>query len=140
MAVAAAAQSPSRRVASWRSDRTKGSVQPFMQAPRRGSCSAPVKAFAHLGAVLALAGTVAATAATGPTTTPVGASRIERAAPVTPAEPIGAVGLDHAGGDLKRAVRVTRRTSCNMSAQSLSWAGVALIIPRQVTPITANVA
>jgi len=35
---------------------------------------------------------------------------------------------------------VTRRTSRNMSAQSLSWAGVALIIPRQVTPITANVA
>jgi hypothetical protein len=114
-----------------------------MQAPSRGSCCALVKAFAHLGAVLALAGTVAATAATGLTTTPVGAARIERAAPVTPAQPIhqvGAVGLDHAGGDLKRAVRVTRRTSCNMSAQSLSWAGVALIIPRQVTPITANVA
>jgi hypothetical protein len=51
-----------------------------------------------------------------------------------------AVGLDHAAGDLRRAVRVTRRTSGNLSAQALSWAGVALIIPRQVTPITANVA
>jgi hypothetical protein len=114
-----------------------------MQAPVEGPVLPSSRHFAHLGAVLALAGTVAATAATGLTTTPVGASRIERAAPTTPAEPIhqvGAVGLDHAGGDLKRAVRVTRRTSCNMSAQNLSWAGVALIIPRQVTPITANVA
>ena len=114
-----------------------------MHAPSRVSDTALAKALARIGAALALAGTVAATAAAGLSATPVGISRLDRAAPATPAQPIRhvqAVGLDNAPGDLKRAVRVTRRTSGNRSAQGLSWAGVALIIPRQVTPITANVA
>ena len=114
-----------------------------MHSPIRVSPLAFAKALVHIGAVLALAGTIAATAAAGLSTTPVGISRLDRAAPATPAQPIRhvqAVGLDNAAGDLRRAVRVTRRTSGNLSAQGLSWAGVALIIPRQVTPITANVA
>ena len=114
-----------------------------MHAPSRVSDTALAKALAHIGVALALAGTVAATVAAGLSATPVGISRLDRAAPATPAQPIRhvqAVGLDNAAGDLRRAVRVTRRTSGNLSAQGLSWAGVALIIPRQVTPITANVA
>jgi hypothetical protein len=107
------------------------------------SCIAFAKALAHIGAVLALAGVIAAAVAAGLAATPTGVSKLDRAAPVTPAHQTrqaGAIGLDHAAGDLRRAVRVTRRTSGNLSAQALSWAGVALIIPRQVTPITANVA
>jgi hypothetical protein len=109
----------------------------------RVSNAALAKALAYFGAVLALAAIIAAAVAAGLSTTPVGVSRLDRPAPVTPAHQTrqaGAVGLDHAAGDLRRAVRVTRRTNGNLSAQALSWAGVALIIPRQVTPITANVA
>jgi len=114
-----------------------------MHAPIRLSGIAFAKALAYIGAVLAVAGVIAAAVAAGLSTTPAGVSRLDRAAPVAPphqTRQAGAVGLDHAGGDLRRAVRVTRRTGGNMAAQGLSWAGVALIIPRQVTPITANVA
>ena len=114
-----------------------------MHAPIRLSHIAFAKALTHICAVLAVAGVIAAAVAAGLSTTPAGVSRLDRAAPATPAHQTrqaGPVGLDHAGGDLRRAVRVTRRTSGNLSAQGLSWAGVALIIPRQVTPITANVA
>ena len=114
-----------------------------MHAPTPSSSIALIKTLVHICAVLAVAGVIAAGVAAGLSTTPVGISRLDRAAPATPAQPIRhvqAVGLDNAAGDLRRAVRVTRRTSGNLSAQGLSWAGVALIIPRQVTPITANVA
>jgi hypothetical protein len=114
-----------------------------MHSPSRVFHTALTKALSHVGAVLALAGVIAAAAAAGLSATPVGVSRLDRVAPATPAQPIHqvrAIGLDHAGGDLKRAVRVTRRSSGNWSAQGLSWAGVALIIPRQVTLITANIA
>ncbi len=114
-----------------------------MHAPIPLSSVALIKPLVHICAVLAVAGVIAAAVAAGLSTTPAGVSRLDRAAPSTPAHQTrqgGAVGLDHAGGDLRRAVRVTRRTSGNLSAQGLSWAGVALIIPRQVTPITANVA
>jgi hypothetical protein len=114
-----------------------------MHAPIPLSTIALIKALAYIGAVLALAGVLAAAVAAGLSTTPVGVSRLDRAAPATPGHQTrqaGGVGLDHAAGDLRRAVRVTRRTNGNLSAQALSWAGVALIIPRQVTPITANLA
>jgi len=114
-----------------------------MHAPIRVFGIVLSKALAYIGAVLALAGVLAAATAAGLSATPAGVSRIDRAAPATPGHhtrQAGGVGLDHAAGDLRRAVRVTRRTNGNLSAQALSWAGVALIIPRQVTPITANVA
>jgi len=114
-----------------------------MHAPIPLSSVALIKPLVHICAVLAVAGVIAAAVAAGLSTTPAGVSRLDRAAPATPAQPIRhvqTVGLDNAGGDLRRAVQVTRRTSGNLSAQGLSWAGVALIIPRQVTPITANVA
>jgi len=113
-----------------------------MFAPIPLSNIALIKALVHIGAVLAVAGVIAAAVAAGLSATPAGVSKLDRPAPVTPGHQTrqgGGVGLDHAGGDLRRAVRVTRRTSGNLSAQGLSWAGVALIIPRQVTPITAPV-
>jgi hypothetical protein len=115
-----------------------------MHSPIRVSRIAFAKALVRIGAILAVAGVIAAAVAAGLSATPAGVSRLDRAAPALPAHHQtrqgGGVGLDHAGGDLRRAVRVTRRTNGNLSAQGLSWAGVALIIPRQVTPITANVA
>jgi len=114
-----------------------------MHAPIRVSGIALSKALVYIGAALALAAIIAAAAAAGLAATPVGVARLDGAAPATPGHQTrqsGGVGLDHAVGDLRRAVRVTRRTSGNLSAQALSWAGVALIIPRQVTPITAPVA
>ena|SRR5215813_277552 len=115
-----------------------------MHSPIRVSPIVFAKVLVRICAVLAVAGVIAAAVAAGLSTTPAGVSKIDSAAPAIPAHHQtrqgGGVGLDHAGGDLRRAVRVTRRTSGNLSAQGLSWAGVSLIIPRQVTPITANVA
>src|SRR5258706_14306199 len=114
-----------------------------MHAPAPAPSIALIKPRVHICAVLPAPGVIAAGVAPGLSPPRVGISSLARGAPAPPAQPIRhvqAVGLDNAGGDLRRAVRVTRRTSGNLSAQGLSWAGVALIIPRQVTPITANVA
>src|SRR5260221_11165449 len=91
-----------------------------MAAPIPLSSVALIKPLVHICAVLAVAGVIAAAVAAGLSTTPAGVSRLDRAAPVAPAHQTrqgGAVGLDHAGGDLRRAVRVTRRTSGNLSPQ-----------------------
>ncbi len=96
----------------------------------------------HIGAVLALAGVVAATVAAGLSATPAGASKLDRATKAARSSrvpQVRRVGLDHTGGDMKRAVRVTRRASKNRAAQRLSWAGVALIVPRQATAVTVSI-
>ncbi|HEX6933413.1 MAG TPA: hypothetical protein VF162_14805 [Streptosporangiaceae bacterium] len=98
---------------------------------------------ARAGAILALAGVLAAAAAAALSATPSGAHKLDAPGPALSGRrvpQVRAVGLDHAGGDLKRSVRVTRRTSRNRAAQRMSWAGVALIIPRQATAVTASLA
>src|SRR5260221_11309088 len=105
-----------------------------MHAPIPLSSVALIKPLVHICAVLAVAGVIAAAVAAGLSTTPAGVSRLDRAAPSTPAHQTrqgGAVGLDHPGGDLRRAVRVTRGTSGNHSPHGRSWAGSARIIPAQ---------
>src|SRR5258706_13112942 len=97
-----------------------------MHAPIPMSSVALIKPLVHICAVLAVAGVIAAAVAAGLSTTPAGVSRLDRAAPSTPAHQTrqgGAVGLDHAGGDLRRAGRGARRNRGNRAAQGLFWAG-----------------
>lgn len=95
------------------------------------------------GAILALAGVLAAAAAAALSATPSGAHKLDTPGPALSGQRVPqfrAIGLDHAGGDLKRSVQVTRRSSRSRAAQRMSWAGVALIIPRQATAVTASFA
>ena len=113
-------------------------------APRSAqSGNARGRTLASVGAGLALAGATAVTAAAGFAATPMGAARLDGSGPVAPPQPTHqarVVGLDRLGGDLKRSVRVTRRSGRNRSAQRQSWAGIALILTKQSVPVTAIVA
>ncbi|HUZ52410.1 MAG TPA: hypothetical protein VMU94_07750 [Streptosporangiaceae bacterium] len=120
----------------------------------RNHVSDPVrsKALSWTGASLALTGATAATMAAGVSATPAGSAKLPgpapprpgpgaaTAAPVQRVHLVRAVGLDHMGGDLKRSVPVTRRSSRSRAAQGQSWAGVALIIPQQAVSVSASAA
>ena len=78
--------------------------------PRRGFRE---KVLVNLGCFLALAGALAAAAAAVFSIIPATSVKVDPAmhAPAGPLRPARLVGLDHTGGDLRRAVRLTRRAT-----------------------------
>jgi hypothetical protein len=102
-------------------------------SPRPGGPRPPgfthAKILTTLLASLALAGAVAAAAAAAFAIVPVTASRIDAGKlPASPVKQVRSVGLDHGGGDLKRAPRLTRRSRRRSAGQLQSWADTGLIV------------
>jgi hypothetical protein len=100
------------------------------------------KALVYLGAGLALAGAGTATAAAGFSASPAGAARLDVASAAVAGQPahqarVSAV-TGHAGGDLRRSVRLTRRSHGIHRSQRQSWADVSLIVAKQTTPSVAS--
>jgi hypothetical protein len=102
-------------------------------SPRPGGPRPPglfhARILTNLFASLALAGAVAAAVAAAFAIVPVTASRLDRGPlPTTPVREARVVGLEHGGGDLKRAPRLTSRSRRRGRGQLQSWADAGLIV------------
>ncbi len=112
-------------------------------SPRPGDDGAPgsnlTKIRNSLLAGLALAGVFAAALTAAFAIYPVTASRLAAvplaAGPVTQGRLVARpVGLEHCGGDLRRAVRLTRRARRRLTGQLQSWADAGLIAVSKPAP------
>jgi hypothetical protein len=86
----------------------------------------PQQTLAYLGACLALAGAAAAAAAAAFSIFPATAIRVDR--PVPGQASVRSIGLDHGGGDMKRAPRLTRRSRRRQHGQLQAWTDSGMIV------------
>lgn len=107
-------------------------------APARTHTPRPTRDFrekilANLGTLLALSGVLAAAAAAVFSIIPATSVKVDPAtrAPAGPLRPARLVGLDHSGGDLRRAPRLTRRAKRLGFGQP--WTDGTAGLSRQVT-------
>lgn len=91
------------------------------------------KVLVNFGTLLALTGALAAAAAAVFSIIPVTSAKVDPAmrAPAGPLRPARAVGLDHCGGDLRRAPRLTRRARRLCFGQP--WMDGVAALPGQAT-------
>jgi hypothetical protein len=94
------------------------------------------KLLVSICAWLAFAGVVAAVAITACSIFPATASSVDHTVPPAGGRPqrqARLAGLTQSGGDLKRAVRLTRRSQSRSLGQLRSWTDEGLTIPAQAT-------
>jgi hypothetical protein len=90
----------------------------------------------RLGTGMVLAGIGAATAATAIASTPAEAAKVDVSYLIVHGRSVrqaGSVGLDHSGGDLRRAVKITRRAQSDPTVKRASWAAIAPMPAKQAS-------
>lgn len=99
----------------------------------RPTRSSREKVLVSLGGLLALTGALAAAAAALFSIIPATSIKVDPGmrTPAGPFKPARAVGLDHAGGDLRRAPRLTRRATRLGFGQP--WTDGIAALPKQAT-------
>lgn len=105
---------------------------PTSRRPRPAR-SFPEKVLVEIGTVLALTGALAAAAAAVFSIIPATSAKVDPAlrVPVGPLRQARAIGLDHAGGDLRRAPRLTRRA--RRLGFGTPWMDGISVLPKQAT-------
>jgi hypothetical protein len=122
-----------------RPPRTPGSPNPNNPRSSQPSRTSGHGFLVGLCASLALAGVVAAAAAVAAAALsilPANASAVKNLMPMPGRGPVrhdGLIGLNHSGGDLRRAVRLTRSARRISRGQFRTWADRDLIMPVQAT-------